>query len=176
MGFSRQEYWSGLPFPPPRDLTNPGIERLFLKMLNRYIIVDWVFLGINILDFQASISPLRRSVFPSLDDSAGVSQRLVKKGKEMDDQRQKLFLVSYPVLCILGFTCSQVASMTQLMFELENYWCWVVPRRHCNYCDLQKNNRGGPASSPFQTFQLTLVFLISCVKSHDLWTLHDFRI
>ena len=24
MGFSRQEYWSGLPFPPPRDLPNPG--------------------------------------------------------------------------------------------------------------------------------------------------------
>ena len=26
MGFSRQEYWSGLPYPPPRDLPNPGIE------------------------------------------------------------------------------------------------------------------------------------------------------
>ena len=26
MGFSHQEYWSGLPFPPPRDLPNPGIE------------------------------------------------------------------------------------------------------------------------------------------------------
>ena len=26
MGFSRQEYWSGLPFPPPGDLPNPGIK------------------------------------------------------------------------------------------------------------------------------------------------------
>ena len=26
MGFSRQEYWSGLPFPSPGDLSNPGIE------------------------------------------------------------------------------------------------------------------------------------------------------
>ena len=26
MGFSRQEYWSGLPFPPPGDLPQPGIE------------------------------------------------------------------------------------------------------------------------------------------------------
>ena len=25
-GFSRQEYWSGLPCPPPGDLPNPGIE------------------------------------------------------------------------------------------------------------------------------------------------------
>ena len=26
MGFSRQEYWSGLPFPPPGDLPDPGME------------------------------------------------------------------------------------------------------------------------------------------------------
>ena len=26
MGFSRQEYWSGSPFPSPGDLPNPGIE------------------------------------------------------------------------------------------------------------------------------------------------------
>ena len=26
MGFSRQEYWSGLPCPPPGDLSDPGIE------------------------------------------------------------------------------------------------------------------------------------------------------
>ena len=26
MGFSRQEYWRGLPCPPPGDLSDPGIE------------------------------------------------------------------------------------------------------------------------------------------------------
>ena len=26
MGFPRQEYWSGLPFPPPGDLPDPGIK------------------------------------------------------------------------------------------------------------------------------------------------------
>ena len=26
MGFSKQEYWSGLPFPPPGDLPDPGIK------------------------------------------------------------------------------------------------------------------------------------------------------
>ena len=25
-GFPRQEYWSGLPFPPPGDLLNPGMD------------------------------------------------------------------------------------------------------------------------------------------------------
>ena len=26
MGFSKQEYWSGLPFPSPGDLPDPGTE------------------------------------------------------------------------------------------------------------------------------------------------------
>ena len=26
MGFSRQEYWRGLPFPPPGDIPDPGIK------------------------------------------------------------------------------------------------------------------------------------------------------
>ena len=33
MGFSRQEYWSGSPCPPPGDLPDPGIELTFLKSL-----------------------------------------------------------------------------------------------------------------------------------------------
>ena len=28
-GFSRQEYWSGLPFPPPGNLSDPGIKPMF---------------------------------------------------------------------------------------------------------------------------------------------------
>ena len=31
MGFSRPEYWSGLPFPPPEELPNPGIELASLR-------------------------------------------------------------------------------------------------------------------------------------------------
>ena len=33
MGFSRQEYWSGLPCPPPGDLPDPGIEPEPLKSI-----------------------------------------------------------------------------------------------------------------------------------------------
>ena len=32
MEFSRQEYWSGLPFPPPEDLPDPGIEPTSLAL------------------------------------------------------------------------------------------------------------------------------------------------
>ena len=31
MGLSRQEYWSGLPCPPPRDLPDPGIKAASLS-------------------------------------------------------------------------------------------------------------------------------------------------
>ena len=30
MGFPRQEYWSGLPFPPPVDLPDPGVKPMSL--------------------------------------------------------------------------------------------------------------------------------------------------
>ena len=39
MGFSRQEYWNGLPYPPPGDLPDPGTEPVSLMSL---ALVDWV--------------------------------------------------------------------------------------------------------------------------------------
>ena len=33
MGFSRQEYWSGLPCPPPGDLPDPGIKSASPELL-----------------------------------------------------------------------------------------------------------------------------------------------
>ena len=34
MGFSRQEYWSGLPCPPPGDIPDPGNEPAILCLAN----------------------------------------------------------------------------------------------------------------------------------------------
>ena len=36
MGFSKHEYWSGLPCPPPRDLPNPGIKPTSLTLASRF--------------------------------------------------------------------------------------------------------------------------------------------
>ena len=33
MRFSRQEYWSGLPYPPTEDLPHPGMDPAFLSLL-----------------------------------------------------------------------------------------------------------------------------------------------
>ena len=35
MGFSRQEYWGGLPFPSPGDLPDPGIEPMCPALAGR---------------------------------------------------------------------------------------------------------------------------------------------
>ena len=36
MGFPRQEYWSGLPFPSPGDLPNPGTELASPALAGRF--------------------------------------------------------------------------------------------------------------------------------------------
>ena len=46
MGFSRQEYWSGWPSPPPGDLPDPGINPHLLRFLHwRQIVYSLSHLG-----------------------------------------------------------------------------------------------------------------------------------
>ena len=40
VGFSRQEYWSGLPFPSPGDLPDPGIEPMCLALASRFFTAE----------------------------------------------------------------------------------------------------------------------------------------
>jgi len=67
MGFSRQEYLSGLPFPVPGDLPNPGMEATSRvscvgRLILYYVTVD------AFIDVQGLRGRKRRAlkVFPSL--------------------------------------------------------------------------------------------------------------
>ena len=40
MDFSRQKYWSGLLFPPPGDLPNPGIKPISPALAGRFFITE----------------------------------------------------------------------------------------------------------------------------------------
>ena len=40
IGFPRQEYWRGLPFPSPGDLRNPETEPVSLAMLGRFFTTE----------------------------------------------------------------------------------------------------------------------------------------
>ena len=41
-GFPKQEYWSGLPFPFPEDLPNPGIQPVSLMSPAFFTTVSWI--------------------------------------------------------------------------------------------------------------------------------------
>ena len=58
MGFSRQEYWSGLPFSSPGDLPDPGIEprspaEVFVSLYKFYL-----FIFLNLVQKQKAIGNL----------------------------------------------------------------------------------------------------------------------
>ena len=53
LGFSRQEYWSGLPFPSPVDLPDPGIEPTSPALADRCLFVC-LFLFVLPLSHQGS--------------------------------------------------------------------------------------------------------------------------
>ena len=61
MGFSRQEFWSGLPFPPPGDLPNPGIEPISpaspVLQVNSLLQIQW---GSPFLNKFSSVQSLSR--------------------------------------------------------------------------------------------------------------------
>ena len=40
MGSPGQEHWSGLPFPPPGDLPDPGIKPMSPELTGRFFIIE----------------------------------------------------------------------------------------------------------------------------------------
>ena len=40
MRFPREEYWSGLPFPSPGDLPDPGIKRVSPALIGRFVTIE----------------------------------------------------------------------------------------------------------------------------------------
>ena len=58
MGFSRQEYWSGLPCPPPGDLPSPGMEAVtHVSCVGRWVPYRWHHLGRGMLLDCHSVTP-----------------------------------------------------------------------------------------------------------------------
>ena len=72
MGFPRQESWSGLPFPPPRDFPNPGSKPMFpafpaltlcrKKMLPAFSLPLCHLRGSDIISVQCSRSVMSDSL------------------------------------------------------------------------------------------------------------------
>ena len=108
MGFSRQEYWSGLPFPPPGDLPDPGIEPCLLHFLHwqaefsplsqqgsPFIWLDWQYylgwIGGERPDFdnQGGSSSCTQKVKSVNLVSAGIKRKLDFERWQMDNDRER---------------------------------------------------------------------------------------
>ena len=79
MGFSRQEYWSGSPCPPPRDLLNPGIEPM--SPASSGILYHWAsreaHIHCTVVQLLSSVQlfahqGLHHATLPCLSPSSGV--------------------------------------------------------------------------------------------------------
>ena len=64
--FFRQEYWNGLPFPPPRDLPHPGLNLHPLCLLN----CKWIVYPLSCHSLPLSWGRLKQKL-----DASGVSYR-----------------------------------------------------------------------------------------------------
>ena len=58
MGFFRQKYWSGLPFPPPENISDPGIKPM--SPLSPALQEDSLIIRWHSLPIRKAINPLKR--------------------------------------------------------------------------------------------------------------------
>ena len=97
MGFSRQDYWSGLPFPSPRDCPNPGIE---------------------------TGSPALQADFLLSESQGGLlSGKINAVETELNNIHMKLER-KWPVYCLVVQSCQTVTCQAplSLVFSRQKYW------------------------------------------------------
>ena len=65
MGFPGQEHWRGLPFPPPGDLPDLGIESVFLALTGEFFTTEPPRKPLNIYIYTNTIILENNSPIPS---------------------------------------------------------------------------------------------------------------
>ena len=81
MGFPRQEDWSGLPFPPPGDLPNPGIEPASLAspaLVGGFFTTGSTWEAPGALSYQPGVPPV-----PSAEAKPRLWRRGTLKGQRL---------------------------------------------------------------------------------------------
>jgi len=91
MGFSRQEYWSGLPFPPPGDLPHPGIELAFPALAGRFSTTEppgkhmLLRQGLNVTKYMQNLNLTKNKILSVGQISLKLHNKYTPKAKNTDE-------------------------------------------------------------------------------------------
>ena len=113
MGFSRQEYWSGLPFPPPGDLPDSGIKPASLMSP---ALVDMLQEGGPLPGPETGLLSNTRKWVVRGDTCADKARDFIGKGHPGGEQEGKGTQenCSAPWLAVLGFMVMELVSRWSL--------------------------------------------------------------
>ena len=151
MGFSRQEYWSGLPFPPPGDLPDPGIEPMSpaSPALAGRFFYHWAIWGcLYTINFQVSASLSISPTGPPFSATAGSHGDPPRKWAFLSEPL--IEITSVPASCLLRCVQPQKPSVALLihtpMAFLSVKCCCLpgagllleVPQTHPGHCHLPR--------------------------------------
>ena len=123
MGFSRQEYWIGLPFPSPGDHSNPGIEPMFPALAGGFFTTEppgkppW---GLLICSFDHFF--FLNAQIP-LEAKVGSSNILVLSDSYlMSSQYQLLCFLFDCGFKLTNFNCRFLSFKRKI--ALSTFWCY----------------------------------------------------
>ena len=131
MGFPRQEYWSGLPFPSPGDLPDPGIESRSPALLEDSLLSESLGKpGVLVPEFMKF--PLKKVQIMSFHPL--INKLSLGRGSEFLESNQAKGSGLYVTFYIIFFLSSVVAGQIShchycvLLFNLSSTWdAWMVP-------------------------------------------------
>ena len=125
MGFFRQEYWSGLPFPSPGDLPDPGIKPrspalqadslLSEPRVKPIISTTFQLMFVNLLNWIAADQLSKRTAITSFPDgsacNAGVPGSIPGSGRSTGEE------IGYPLLYSWASLVAQLVKNPRAMQE-----------------------------------------------------------
>ena len=123
--FPRQEYWSGLPFPPPGDLPNPGLKlmpRVSPASAGRLLFTTTAWEALHICLHKA------RQAFLRSGGLSITSLQLGGHGNEITNNMHNILKNMVEVeceqdTCLLGESCDQKAECCLVQLQLGT-WVW----------------------------------------------------
>ena len=142
MGFSRQEYWSGLPCSSPRDLLDPGTEPASLTLLQWQMgfftnSATWKAecLAALLLPSQAPTTKKKKKKKGSSETYFLQNRRKARKNyNEKEEKMMSQTLFKETKYLISKFFTAIAKIFSEVQFNEQNYCRLQCLTKHCTFC------------------------------------------